>query len=645
MKKKLATVTLLLATAMVAASCDSDDVTYKEVEDKDNAKNGQSIIFSIKTDNGTEYYTADDLLGDLQENSSAVSTLYSHVSRQVFTQFAENNLSEKQKSSIMADAVDEVKTFKENCKTQAKEEGTDYDVYLENQLAANGVSTTEELQQLYYYNGLKEEILEDYIEETNHYNYFLDKYLTTYTPFQVKHILVAANTADTSYKDGTMTVDNARKLLKILNGFLKGESFASIANYSDDTSSIENGGIMPFNEAQNYVSEFRFATYAQEIFENNTDATKRYNVAADLHIINSDDTSSDYVSESDFTSSSLYSIYKDGISSVNISDILTLNNPIDNNMAGAYNYFTESGVAKEDVELPTIADQPYEMNVDKFNDDTGEINSKYYEEYQMERNKIFNQYLNTHAVKYIELDSATLSANPNVHHINYDGKEILSDENGNPIFFAIASTGIHFMSMVWNSYNPVSTLITSPKLSDEALASLSKIAVKIYNDTNDNDITVTGNDYYGAIKDREDFGTLINHAYFTLYDTDTTNLADYKYTYIGQNAGYKSKSTLTSNSDELLSDITSYVSSLEYYLYDAIVIQENSALENDNWKVEFTNDDNAKTLAKLVEEYVTDQITSTDDSFATSVKSAADSYGDKLAREKEVKDSDDNWFN
>ena len=643
MKKKLATVTLLLATAIVAASCDSDEVTYKVVEDENHEKNGQSIIFSIKTANGTEYYTADDLLGDLQENSTATATLYSQVSRQVFTQYAENTLTEKQKSSILADAVDEVKEFKEDCKTKAKEEGTDYDVYLENQLKAKGVTTTEELQALYYYNGLKAEILDEYIEETDHYNYFLDKYLTAYTPFQVKHVLVAANTSDTKYKDGTMTVENARKLLSVMNRFLKGDSFASIAELSDDTTSIPNGGIMPFNKAQDYVSEFRFATYAQEIFENNTDIAKRYSVAADLHIINSDSDASDYVSQDDFTSSSLYSVYENGIGTVNLSDIMALDKPIDNTMAGAYNYF-KNGSVKEDIELPTIAEQPYEMNLDKFDDDTGELNPNYYEEYQMERNQIFNQYLNTHAVKYIALDDATISNNPNVNYIEHNGSKILTDENGNPIFFAIASTGIHFMSMVWNTYNPVSTSITSPKLSNEALASLSKIAVKVYNEVNDTDITVTGDDYYAAIKDRADFATLINHAYFTLFDTDTTNLEDYKYTYIGQNDAYKNKSKLTTNSDDLLSDITSYVSSLEYYLYDAIVIQENSELENENWKVSFTNDDEAGTLAKLVEEYVTDQISSTDDSFASSVQSAAKTYGYKLAREAEVKDSDDNWL-
>ena len=47
---------------------------------------------------------------------------------------------------------------------------------------------------------------------------------------------------------------------------------------------------------------------------------------------------------------------------------------------------------------------------------------------------------------------------------------VLADEYGNPIFVALASTGIHFMSMVWNTYNPQSV-----SMSDEALSSLAKI--------------------------------------------------------------------------------------------------------------------------------------------------------------------------
>ena len=259
MKTKLAMVTLLLATAITATSCNDGEVKPIQTDD------GKSVVFSLKTDgeNTDFYYTAEDLLADLSDSSAATSKLYSEVSRQVFTQYALNTLEEKKIESLKVDAADEVKEFKDDCKTKAKEEGTDYDTYLETALKGKGVETTEELEALFFYQELKSEVLEDYLEETAHYNYFLDKYLNAYTPFQVKHILVAANTADSNFKDGTMTADNARKLLKILNGFINGETFETLATETDDTSSANNGGVMPFNEAQNYVQEFRFATYAQ----------------------------------------------------------------------------------------------------------------------------------------------------------------------------------------------------------------------------------------------------------------------------------------------------------------------------------------------------------------------------------------------
>ena len=629
MKKKLAGVTLFLATALVATGCDSNEVTFKQNED------GKSIIFTIKNGDEVIEYTADELLGDLQDNAAAQSKLYSEVSRQVFTQYAENTLGNKV-NSIRESAAEDVEDFKDDCQTSAKEEGTDYDTYLETALEGKGVETLEELEALFYYEGLKEEVLDEFIEDNpEHYNYFLQKYLDVYTPFQVKHVLVAANTSDTNYKDGTMTTDNARKLLNVLNRFLAGDSFDAVAELTDDTSSKDNGGIMPFNQAQNYVAEFRFATYAQEIFAKHESLDERYQVAADLHVINSDEESSDYVSKEEFEDSNLYSIYEKGISSIKISDILKLNGKVDNSMAGAYNYFTEEGTEKGN-EVPTIAEQPYEMNVNKYNDE-GELNEKYYEEYELERNQIFNRTLNSHKVQYIELDGEHANTTNSVKIKVYDAaqdklveKTVLADSaNGNPIFFALASTGIHFMSMVWNTYDPQSVT-----MSDEALNSLAKIICE------NEEIEVTDDAYLAKAMELTNFDDLLNEAYFTLYDSDDKDLSKYQYTYIGQNGAYKAKNKLTKNSDSLLSDISGYASYLEYYVFDAIVYSNNKELVGDTaYTVTFYD----ASLAEDIKEYVQDRLTGTDESFASSVQNAAETYGSKLAREAEVKAALENW--
>ena len=620
MKKKLAAVTLFLSSALVATGCDSNEVTYKEND------NGQSIIFSI---NGSEY-TADDLLKDLQDSSTAKTKLYGEVSRQVFTKYAEDNLSDKL-DSIREDAENDVEDFKDDCQTNAKEEGTDYDTYLENALAQKGVETLEELKALYYYQGLKNEILDDFVEEENNYNYFLNEYLATYTPFQVKHVLVAANTADTNYRDGTMTADNARKLLSVLDRFVAGDSFDKVAELTDDTSSKDNGGVMPFNEAQNYVSEFRFATYAQEIFGKYQSLDDRYAMAAKLHVVNDDEESSDFVSKEEFEESNLYSVYADGIKSVQLNDILTLNNKVTNDMKGNYNYFDKDGNEKGN-EIPTIAEQPYEMNVSKFNDE-GEINDKYFEEYQLKRNEIFNRYLNTHQVKYIELENS-VATEANSTTLD-DGRVVLADDNDNPIFFALASTGIHFMSMVWNSNDPLSVNKKGDALESLAKLSLEKNGVQV---ADGKTALQTAQDEF-----KDAFNRKINEAYFTLYDDeeDDVDYSKYQYTYIGRNGAYNTESKLIKNSDSLLSAISGYASSLEYYLFDAIVYQETSELVSDaKYSVSFYDEE----LNELIKEFVQDKLTSTDETFAASVQAAAETYGSKLAREAEVKAALDSWY-
>ena len=664
MKKKLSIVTLLLASAIVATSCDSNEVTLKE-------EDGKSILFSFTKENGeTVKYYADDLLDDLQDTSTTKAKLYGEVSRQVFTQYAYETLNENTIAEIEEDAAVEVDEFKENCKTSAKEEGTDYDAYLESALAAKGVETTEELLQLFIYEGLKEEILDDYLETRNEksaqegvkptkatekYNYFLDKYLQTYTPYQVKHILVAANTADTKYITGTMTADNARKLLTIMNRFVAGDSFASIASITDDVSSAANGGVMPFNEAQNYVSEFRFATYAQEIFGDHVikglDSTAkdyetqvlnaRYQKAADLHVVSSDEDSSDYVSVEEFKDSSLYDVYASGIDSIALADIMKLNDKVSYQNAGGYNYFKADGTAKDaDLEIPSIAEQPYEMNVNKY-DDEGKINPQYFEEYELARNQVFNKTLNSHQVKYITVDKATY---PNANTATVNGETVLADENGNPVFFALASTGIHFMSIVWNSYDPYNLdSAISPKISDEALDSLSKI-ICVYNGIG---YDASKDDFSELVLNAEkagklDFETELNRAYFTLYDSDNSSALkdeDYKYTYIGQHGAYKTSSKLKTNSTELLSDISGYASALEYHLFDALVYNTDSALENYDFSITFYDPE----IEEMIKEYVQDRLDTTDKSFASSVQSSAETYASKLAREKEVKAAWKDW--
>ena len=301
-------------------------------------------------------------------------------------------------------------------------------------------------------------------------------------------------------------------------------------------------------------------------------------------------------------------------------------------MKGNYNYFDNAGNPKGN-EIPTIAEQPYEMNVSKFND-AGEINEKYFEEYELKRNEIFNRYLNTHQVKYIELEqSVATDANSTVLA---DGRTVLADDNDNPIFFALASTGIHFMSMVWNSNDPLSVNFKD----GAAIESLSSLALEKNGYKVEDGKTALET---AQAKFENNFNRKINEAYFTLYDDEENNVNynKYQYTYIGRIGAYNTETKLVKNSDALLSAISGYASSLEYYLFDAIVYQEASELVSDaKYSVSFFDEE----LNDIIKEFVQDKLTSTDESFASSVQSAAETYGSKLAREAEVKEALDSWY-
>ena len=139
------------------------------------------------------------------------------------------------------------------------------------------------------------------------------------------------------------------------------------------------------------------------------------------------------------------------------------------------------------------------------------------------------------------------------------------------------------------------------------------------------------------------FENELNHAYFTLFDTSSSSdldEEDYQYTYIGQHGAYKQRTKLRSNSDSLLNAISGYASGLEYHLFNAIVYDNDSLLESVNYEISFYDE----ALAEMLEEYVTDRLTTTDESFASSVQSAAETYGSKLAREKEVKETLEQWY-
>ncbi len=573
MKKKITPLTFLLCSALLAAGCSKEDVKVKK-------ENGNYVIYSITVDGKKQSFTADDLLDEMLDSQVATTRLYNEVSRKVFALAADQKLSSSRISEIKKVAEDKVTDFKANVKSQSKEQGIDYDTYLESSLEQEGVKTLDELEKLYVDQEKKSAYLEDYVEDN--YDYFLEKYLSVYTPFQVKHILVAANTADSQFTNGTMTPDKARLLLKVIRRFMTGEKFATIADLTDDTSSKDNGGIMPFNQGQNYVNEFRFAPYILALNEKTGD--ERLKLAQQLHLIDDEldlaDAGDKAKAQEDYDELRIDSVYENGVGTIKLTDILELEKEVTKDDKGANFYYDAEGNRITSIDTPTYAEQVYELPKG-----VQEGDEEYYEEYELKRNVIFNNTLNTHQVKYISVDGVAdvaenAKATVKVNGVNTD---VLADDQGNPIYVIYASTGIHFMVNVYDYIKEVN-----------AEGGLEKVK-----------------------------------SFFTLFDSSSkdTDYTKYQNTYIGQNEAYLKRDKLESNSDTLLAAVQSYISPLEEYAFNELVYVDQ----------EITIQFRSEELYENVQKYVEDRIEAGDDSFYDALETSFDTYISKLERELEAK--------
>lgn len=568
MKKKIAPLGFLLCTTLLAAGCSKGDVKVV-------TEDGNYVIYSITVNGKKESFTADDLLAEMADSTVATTRIYNEIARKVFAIAADKTLTRSEITEIEGIADDQVTDFRDDVKAEAKEQGIDYDTYLETSLEQEGVETLDELKDLYVDQGKKEAYLEDYVEEN--YDYFLEKYLSVYTPFQVKHILVAANTSDTNYTDGTITPDKARLLLKILNRFIAGENFATIADLTDDTSSKDVGGIMPFDGGKDYVNEFRFAPYILALYEKE-EGKERLALAQQLHLIDEDldlDVAEDLQkAQEEYDELRIASVYENGVGFIQLSDIMALEDDIVSTDKGSEFYFDSEGQRLPNVDVPTAAEQVYELPEGVVVGD-----EEYYYEYELKRNVIFNNTLNTHQVKYIEVspsDGATNTAQIN-------GKTVLADENGSPIYVVYASTGIHFMVNVYNYIEEV-------------------------NKPN-------------GIENVKNFFRLFDES---SQDTDYSKYSD---AYIGQNNAYLKRENLESNSDTLLAAVQSYISPLEQYAFNELVYVDK----------EITISFSDEKIYENVQKYVIDSIEAGDETFYDSLETAFDTYGSKLERELEAK--------
>ncbi len=422
MKKRLLMLSLVSLLTFGVTSC----VTAKSDSE------GNEIIVSI----GDKNYTANELLKEYGTTSNGVSSYYDAIYNALIYSHYDELINDSIKTNIESD----VDSFTKQVKSDAATNGVTYSSQLTTSLESEGCESLDEYRQKCTLSRLKTAYEDQYYtkNDNKNFNSLRSSYIQEKNPYHIKHILIKSETAGTSLYKGCISESEARKLSTTIQRLAKGtEYFGQIAQeVSEDNSGTDSSaslygslGIMDMDTS--FVNEFKLGIYS-------------YDTLLDTH---------------------------EGANTIAISERKTrLGIPTsinDDETLLSYNV--------EDTVKSTITTVPFDAvtNLEKYADKTIAINSKTtvpedeatygdfagssMDETYYPRNILFNTYFNNHGIYFVEIDTT------NTEYKNYtaltfdfdhDGtaetKNVLSDENENPIIFTRAGSGdsyqgIHMM--------------------------------------------------------------------------------------------------------------------------------------------------------------------------------------------------------
>lgn len=439
-KLKLFTLSAVAALSVGLVSC---DVTEKG-----------NIVVEF-TNGSSAQITADELYNQYKLTSTGTKAYYDAVYNVVLRQQMNNYVSKK--AELVAKATSQVEGVKATATDNKDKNGTNYDDELEKLLDSNGVDTLEELQTKFedalfktfledsFYSWsmefLKDGVITESMKENTAFNtsylengsekYIGDfeSYINNLIPYHVKHILVKVSASAGEYARATITKDEAVKLsyvIQSLSEVTTDNSFGRVAQQSDDTASAsKNGDLGVMSRNTSYVNEFKLGIYTYDSLFNTalpTDDNRQDNLGL---VHNSSQTDN------------LSQLENIGLGEIPYGAVELLNQ---------YSNVTLDG-DQHKVNLGAAVTFP--------------------------RNIIFNNYFNMHNISVITSDSVDASgavvhdgafkdksAFKDVSLKQYDAlgnptavtKNILCDENGNPVLVTRAGTsgdnsyeGIHFI--------------------------------------------------------------------------------------------------------------------------------------------------------------------------------------------------------
>lgn len=229
--------------------------------------------------------------------------------------FEEDPLLSDFKSTVDNNATNDVNKAKD----EADESGTSWSDYLDGQITDDSLTTEEKEQEFFLkkqYERMQTTVKEQYFENFSDYQkdsnnstadlqdeynllYGTNGYIQNKVPYHIRHILVQVDASqDYGYSRGHISSDDAHQIYQVVttlaNATENGPSFADTANlYTDDTGNKDsntgtlNGGEYIMDSSTSFVNEFKLGIYTYDLLlsDNGYESDTNYQTKLDnLHI-------------------------------------------------------------------------------------------------------------------------------------------------------------------------------------------------------------------------------------------------------------------------------------------------------------------------------------------------------------------------
>lgn len=390
MKKKIMSIIMLFAvTFCFVSGCKNEENTEQEILIKD----GEEVIATI---NGVDY-TANDIYDQFLTSSTSVEYLYEKLEDLLISTVVP--ITNTMRNTI----TNEVEVWKEDVREDASINGISYKEALKTALEGEGVSTEEELIEKKLFEWQERIITNDYWKNSE--SKYLADYFSNRYVYHISQIVVNIS-SNGNYDYFNVEPEEAvfKKLYDIIDNLASGIPFYQVAVEHSDHSSYVNGG--------------------------------------DLGMVTLNDTS---IPEEVKYALASYSKYVEGMD-IDVPEYLE-------NVYGSGIEAIPQAYVDKLMEKDAYGDYFYEDDATKYIDSLPPSfdNSRVYG-----RNIIFNNIFNSRTFKVLESTTSTKVATkdyvrmPLTEVVGYSDavtKNVLVNDEGNPILVVRSDSGIHFISI------------------------------------------------------------------------------------------------------------------------------------------------------------------------------------------------------